>query len=179
MRTGSGAAALILGGLAMFGWFVAKADALQPGTPAPAFELNDQYGEGHALADYRGRWVVVYFYPKNDTPGCTTEACAFRDDYLVLRDLGAQVFGVSLDDTESHARFAEKHGLPFPLLSDAAGEVAREYGALFALGPLRFAKRHSFIIDPDGRIAKVYRKVEPDTHSDEIIADLRRLQDAG
>jgi peroxiredoxin Q/BCP len=163
----------------MFGWFTAQAGELQAGSAAPSFELSDQYGKDHDLAQYRGRWVVVYFYPKNDTPGCTTEACAFRDDILVLRDLGVQLFGVSLDDSESHARFAEKHGLPFPLLSDADGQVARAYGALFALGPLRFAKRHSFIIDPQGRIAKVYRKVDPERHSDQIIADLRALQGAG
>lgn len=152
---------------------------LEPGDPAPVFELRDQHGEVHRLGDCRGDWVVLYFYPKNDTPGCTAEACAFRDDIMKLKSLNVRLLGVSLDDAESHARFAKKYGLPFPLLADTEGETARAYGSLFGIWPLRFAKRHTFVIDPEGRIAKVYRKVKPKGHSDRIIADLRALQGEG
>lgn len=148
------------------------------GMHAPDFELVDQNNTTRRLDELRGRWLVLYFYPKNDTPGCTTEACRFRDDIFTLRELGAQVMGVSIDNQDSHQRFAEKYGLPFPLLADPKGEVARAYGSLWSLGPLRFAKRHTLIIDPRGRIAKVYRKVRPDTHSRQVIDDLRQLQQA-
>lgn len=120
--------------------------------------------------------MVLYFYPKNDTPGCTAEACRFRDDIHRLKALGAQVIGVSIDNQQSHKAFAEKYGLPFPLLADREGEVAKAYGGLWSLGPLRLAKRHTFIIGPDGHIAKIYRKVGPEQHSDRVIADLTRLQ---
>jgi peroxiredoxin Q/BCP len=156
-----------------------RAGALAVGDPAPAFELEDQNGESRRLADYRGQWVVLYFYPKDDTPGCTTEACNFRDDVPRLRQLGARVLGVSLDSRASHAEFAEAYHLPFPLLADRDGEVARAYGAYFGLGPLRFAKRHTFIIDPDGRIARIYRDVKPASHSDEVVAAVMALQGGG
>ncbi|MDX1519274.1 MAG: peroxiredoxin [Gammaproteobacteria bacterium] len=148
---------------------------ISPGQPAPEFDLVDQYEKRHQLSGYRGNWVVLYFYPKDDTPGCTTEACNFRDDFIELQELNARVLGVSVDNTESHAKFAEKHGLPFPLLSDPDGEVAKLYGSLWKLGPIKIAKRHTFIIDPEGRLAKIYRDVSPDTHSDEVIADIREL----
>ena len=130
----------------------------------------------HSLDQYLGKWVVVYFYPKDDTPGCTTEACNFRDDIFKLRAMDAEVLGVSLDSTESHALFAEKYGLPFPLLSDAAGDVAEQYGCLTDWKGMKIAARHTFIIDPGGNIAKIYRKVDPDSHSAEIRADLTALQ---
>ena len=122
-----------------------------------------------------GRWLVLYFYPKDDTPGCTTEACEFRDDIHILKKMGVSVAGVSLDDVKSHQEFAEKYHLPFALLSDARGEVARRYGALTSFGFVKFAKRHTFIIDPEGNIAKIYRSVSPRRHSEEVIADLRDL----
>lgn len=158
---------------------MARAEALAPGMPAPEFELLDQYGERQSLAAHRGKWIVLYFYPKNDTPGCTKEACSFRDDIFALRALGVQVLGVSLDSPESHARFAEKHGLPFPLLADEDASVARAYDALFSLGFVKWAKRHTFIIDPQGKLAKIYRDVEPATHSDQVIADVKALQGLG
>ncbi len=148
---------------------------LKEGDAAPDFELIDQYRNVHKLSDYAGKWVVLYFYPKNGTPGCTTEACNFRDDIFKIRALNAEVLGVSLDSTESHASFAEKHGLPFPLLSDAGKEVTGKYGTLMSIGPIKTAKRHTFIIDPEGRLAKIYRRVDPDTHSAEVIADLTDL----
>ncbi len=165
------------GALALLVLATTHASELAPGTLAPAFELKDQDNKSHRLEDYRGRWVVLYFYPKDDTPGCTTEACNFRDDLPKLRALGTQILGVSIDNTESHAKFAEKFGLPFPLLADTGGAVSRDYGALWALGPFKlFAKRHSFIIDPEGKIARVYRDVKPEEHSAQIMADLKALQ---
>ncbi|MBT7952361.1 MAG: peroxiredoxin [Gammaproteobacteria bacterium] len=149
---------------------------LMPGDAAPGFELIDQYKKTHKLADYAGKWLVLYFYPKDDTPGCTTEACSFRDDIFKIHELGAEVLGVSLDSAESHAKFAEKHGLPFSLLSDAESEVAEKYGCLTSMGPLTYAKRHTFIIDPEGKLAKIYRKVKPKKHVAEVIADLQLLQ---
>ncbi len=153
----------------------AEASALQTGEMAPDFALPDQHGEVHRLGDYRGDWLVLYFYPKDDTPGCTTEACTFRDDIVQIRDLGCKVVGISTDSQESHARFAEKYGLPFPLLADERGEVAGRYDALTNLGLLRFAKRRTYIINPGSTIAKVYRKVRPADHSREVVADLKRL----
>lgn len=157
----------------------AQAADLAIGDPAPVFTLKDQSGQAHALIDYHGRWVVLYFYPKDDTPGCTTEACNFRDDLPALRALGAQILGVSVDDSASHARFAAKFHLPFPLLADTDGAVARTYGALWGFGPLKFARRHTFIIGPDGRIARIYRDVKPAAHSRELLRDLKELQTAG
>ncbi len=159
------------------GLFSANAVAeIEVGQAAPDFQLPDQYQKMHSLSDYEGRWLVLYFYPKDDTPGCTTEACNFRDDIFRLRKLDAEVLGVSVDSADSHARFAEKHGLPFSLLSDDNGSVAESYGSLRRIGPLRLAKRHTFIIDPEGRIARIYRKVNPKAHSDTVIADIQSLQ---
>jgi peroxiredoxin Q/BCP len=169
---------ILAGLLAALGLQAAQADDLRPGDPAPDFALADQSGQTRALADYRGRWLVLYFYPKDDTPGCTTEACNFRDDISSITALQAVVVGVSIDSRESHARFAEKFQLPFALLADTDGAVARAYGALLGFGPLKFAKRHSFIIGPDGRIARIYRDVRPATHSREIRDDLKALQKA-
>ncbi len=169
----------LTGLLAVFGLQAAQAGGLAIGTPAPAFSLADQSNTARTLGDYRGRWVVLYFYPKDDTPGCTTEACNFRDDLPRLRALGVQILGVSVDDSASHARFAKKFELPFPLLADTDGAVARSYGALWSLGPVKFAKRHTFIIDPHGQIAKIYRDVQPSSHSREIRQDLQQLQAAG
>jgi len=164
--------------LALLGLQAAHAAELAVNDPAPAFTLKDQAGQAHALADYRGHWVVLYFYPKDDTPGCTTEACSFRDDIPRLRALGVQILGVSVDDSESHARFADKYHLPFPLLADTGGQVATAYDSLWSLGPLRFARRNTFIIDPQGRIAKIYRSVKPAGHSREIQSDIEALQKA-
>lgn len=149
---------------------------LQPGLPAPAFELRDQTGEIHRLADYAGQWLVLYFYPRDDTPGCTREACAFRDDMEDITALDARVMGISLDNHERHRRFADKYHLPFPLLSDTDGAVSRAYGSYFQLPCIRFSKRHTFIIDPRGRIANIHRKVAPNDHSSQILAELKRLQ---
>ncbi len=145
------------------------------GEPAPEFRLQDQNHDWHALEDFGGRWLVLYFYPKADTPGCTTEACEFRDNIFAYEALGAAVVGVSLDDVESQAEFAEKYSLPFPLLSDAQQEVASRYGVLTRMGSMAIASRQTFLIAPDGRIAKHYERVNPETHATEVLADLRRL----
>ena len=155
----------------------AVADQPAAGTAAPDFRLQDQKGDWHELSQYQGQWVALYFYPKNDTPGCTTEACNFRDNIFAFRERDAVILGVSLDDVDSHKEFAEKYSLPFSLLSDAEGEVAERYGVLRNLGIMKMAKRQSFLIGPDGVIAKHYEDVDPDTHSQEVLADLVSLQD--
>jgi peroxiredoxin Q/BCP len=178
MQTSGVRRAAAIGAALMMGLFSFTTRAeLNVGDPAPAFELQDQNQHVRKLADYAGKWVVLYFYPKDDTPGCTTEACNFRDDVFRIRELGAEVLGVSLDSTESHAQFAKKHGLPFPLLSDAEGKTAEAYGTMMNLGPVKFAKRHTFLIGPDGRLARIYRDVDPKAHSAEVIAELGRLQE--
>ena len=145
------------------------------GQAAPDFRLPDQHGKMHALADYRGKYLVLYFYPKDDTPGCTQEACSFRDDLHQLSEMGAQVIGVSVDDSASHAEFAKKYHLPFPLLADKSGTVADSYGAYLNLGIVKMARRFTFMIDPQGNIAKVYLSVETSRHSKQIIDDLKQL----
>ena len=150
--------------------------APQVGKPAPEFELSDQKGQLHSLEDYRDRWVVLYFYPKDETPGCTKEACSFRDNIFAFRELDAQILGVSLDDVESHRKFAENHGLPFPLLADTEGTTADAYGVKTKMMGGTYAKRQTFIIDPDGNIAKHYEKVkDPEAHPAEVLADLGSL----
>lgn len=145
------------------------------GRPAPDFNLPDQNGKIHALQDYAGKWLVLYFYPRNDTPGCTKEACSFRDDLHQITELGAHVVGVSVDDTASHAKFAKKYNLSFPLLADKTAAVAARYGVLMDMVVFKVARRYTFLIDPQGNINKVYDKVETSRHSGEIIADLKRL----
>lgn len=153
----------------------AASDSLQVGQPAPDFELADQAGQLHSLEDYRGQWVVLYFYPKDETPGCTTEACEFRDNIFAFKKLNSQVLGVSLDDVESHRGFAENHDLPFPLLADTDGIAADSYKVKTRMFGLAVAKRQTFLVDPDGNIAKHYAKVSPDIHAAEVLADLANL----
>ena len=145
------------------------------GSLAPAFSLSDQGGSDVSLDSLRGKWVVLYFYPKNDTPGCTEEACSFRDDLAQLTALGAQIVGVSIASAASNAAFASKYHLPFPLLADHDADLARRYGAYADWLVARFARRYTFLIDPQGKIAKIYLKVDTSKHSAEIIADLKQL----
>lgn len=147
----------------------------ESGEMAPDFTLPDAAGKPVSLQSLRGHWVVLYFYPKDDTPGCTEEACQFRDDWAQLQALGAKVVGVSVDDSASHAAFAKKHGLPFPLLADVGGAVAKTYGAYSDWVVFKFAKRYTFLISPDGRIARTYLSVDTSKHSAEVIADLKQL----
>lgn len=150
---------------------------LSIGDLAPAFELIDQHSQRHTLAHYRGRWLVLYFYPRDDTPGCTREACQFRDVFQPLQTLHAEVIGISVDGTELHARFAEKYHLPFTLLADTQGEVAARYGALIKLSPLKMARRITFIITPEGHIAHLFPSVNPARHASEVMRILKELQD--
>ena len=143
---------------------------------APKFTLNDAKGKAHSLTDYRGKYLVLYFYPKDDTPGCTKEACHFRDDMAQLEKLGANIVGVSVDNSESHSKFTEKYHLPFPLLADTDGKVAASYNALTDLLVIKIAKRHTFLIDPDGKIKKIYTTVNVSNHSQQVIDDLKNIQ---
>jgi peroxiredoxin Q/BCP len=161
----SATALLLLGTLSL-------AEQVQKGDPAPDFELKDQSGQLHSIEDYRGKWVALYFYPKDDTPGCTTEACEFRDNIFAFKNLDCQILGVSLDDEESHKEFSEKYGLPFPLLADTSGTTADAYGVKSKYMGMSVAKRQTFLIDPEGNIAKHYAKVDPESHSQELLADL-------
>ncbi len=147
------------------------------GQKAPAFALLDQNSTEHTLKQYFGKWVILYFYPKDDTPGCTTEACSFRDNFSVLKRAGIVVLGVSIDPVKKHAKFAQKHSLPFTLLSDEEKQGVKQYGVW---GKKKFMgkeymgiNRTTFLIDPKGIIAKVYEKVKPDNHAQEIIADIK------
>ncbi|MBI4415976.1 MAG: peroxiredoxin [Euryarchaeota archaeon] len=144
---------------------------LDVGVTAPDFEGVDQHGNPFRLSDLRGRWVVLYFYPKDETVGCTAEACAFRDDLEALRALGAEVVGVSVQDQRSHRQFAEHHGIRFPLIADPEKRITR---ACEALGPLGVAKRVTYLLDPEGRIADAYRsEIKPTSHVDRVKALLQ------
>jgi peroxiredoxin Q/BCP len=149
------------------------------GSTAPEFKLQDQNGDWHSLEDYRGKWLAVYFYPKDDTPGCTTEACNFRDNIYAFKAIGAHVVGISVDDVASHKKFADKYKLPFTLLADEGGDTARAFGVLRDLKVTKIARRESFIIGPDGTVVKHYQDVDPDTHTQEVLGDLEALMQAG
>jgi peroxiredoxin Q/BCP len=146
------------------------------GQSAPDFHLQDQKSEWHTLEQYRGKWVALYFYPKDDTPGCTKEACAFRDNIFAFDALNAKNNVISLDDVASHEEFAEKYSLPFPILADTEKAAATAYNVIMKIGSMELAKRQSFLIDPDGQIVKHYEKVKPEGHSEEVLADLKALQ---
>lgn len=152
---------------------------MKVGDQAPQLGLQDQDGKVHQIDDHAGHWLVLYFYPKDDTPGCTKEACAFRDEMADFEKMDTRILGISTDTPDRHAAFARKFRLSFPLLSDPGGKAARRYGALLNLGIARLAKRHSFIIDPAGQIARIYRRVEPATHTQTVLADLQALQSEG
>jgi thioredoxin-dependent peroxiredoxin len=152
---------------------------IDEGKKAPAFSLDDQNGKTHKLKDYVGRPVVLYFYPKDDTPGCTTEACAFRDAEPDFSKVKAVVMGVSVLDTKSKAKFSKKHGLNFPLLADEDHAVADAYGAwqeksMYGRKYMGVA-RITYLIGPDGKVLKRWDKVSPATHADEVLEQLRRL----
>ncbi|MGK7910617.1 MAG: peroxiredoxin [Synechococcus sp.] len=142
--------------------------ALSVGSPAPAFTVKDTNGNTVSLSDFSGKTVVLYFYPKDDTPGCTKEACSFRDSYGTYQDRDVVVLGVSLDDSASHQAFTEKYNLPYPLLADTEGALTQAYD----VDGGGYAKRVTYIIDGDGQIAKVYDSIKTDTHASDILADL-------
>lgn len=146
------------------------------GSVAPDFTLTSQDGSSVSLKDYRGRWVVLYFYPKDQTPGCTREAHNFQVDQPKYAERNAVVLGVSLDSVDSHKKFCAREGLNFKLLADTDHKVTSEYGSLTNFGIVKFAARHTFIIDPQGRIVKIYTSVDPARHSEEVLAALAQLQ---
>ena len=156
---------------------------LKAGDPAPTFEtvaLGGEYGTGETvrLQDFAGKSLVLYFYPKDDTPGCTTQACGLRDRWPDFQNADAAVFGVSTDSLASHQAFIEKHGLPFPLLSDEHGAMVRAYGVWvekeFGGNKSMGTERSTFVIGPDGRIAAIFRRVKPDEHAEQVLATLAK-----
>ena len=163
--------------------FSATPNTPKIGSKAPDFNLPNANGELVSLASLQAslkgswpkNWVVLYFYPRDDSPICTKQACSFRDDMHKLEKLGAKVVGVSIDDGKSHAEFAKKYKLPFPLLSDKDGLIASKYGALTNLGVFKMAKRYTFLIDANGVLRKTYLSVDTSKHSQQIIDDLIAL----
>ena len=147
----------------------------KPGDAAPDFKLPDQHGNARTNGEFRGKWLVLYFYPRDDTPGCTEQAARFRDAMRDFEAAGAAVCGISVDDSASHAAFALKYKLPFALLADRRGETAMRYGSLRDFGLLKFARRNTFLIDPAGKVAKVYLGVNPARNTADVANDLRKL----
>ena len=152
---------------------------LRVGQVSPDFKLLDQNGKNHTLSAYRGKWVLLYFYPKDDTPGCTKEACGIRDVFPQFGKLKAVVLGVSVDSVKSHKKFVQKHKLPFTLLADEDKKAVKQYGVWAKkkmmgreyMGTLRT----SFLINPQGKIVKIYQNVKPEQHAEEVLADLKSL----
>ncbi len=152
------------------------------GSPAPAFSLPDQHGKVHSLKDYAGKWLLLYFYPNDDTPTCTTEACSIRDRWTDFGKAGLEVVGISANGVKSHAKFAKKYDLPFTLLADEGLETVNPYGVWqekhFMGRTFMGTVRTSFLIDPNGKIAKVYEKVKAARHAEEALADFMRIKAA-
>jgi peroxiredoxin Q/BCP len=156
---------------------------IKVGQKAKDFKLPDQNGKIHKLSDYAGSWVLLYFYPKDDTPGCTKEACSIRDDFHNFKKLKLKVLGVSGDSVKSHKKFEEKYDLPFTILSDEKREVLAKYEALGEKS--MYGKKYigilrtSYLINPEGKIAKIYQKVNPEIHAEEVLKDLKSLKTNG
>ena len=162
--------------LTMLALFVFAASRPEAGSAAPAFSLKSQDGVTVNLSDFHGKWVVLYFYPKDFTSGCTIEAHNFERDLARYEAKNAVILGISLDSVESHKSFCVKEGLNFKLLSDADQNVSKEYGTLTDRGADKYASRNTFLIDPTGKIAKVFADVNPSKHSEEVLATLGELQ---
>jgi peroxiredoxin Q/BCP len=148
------------------------------GTDAPSFNLQDQNGDWHTLESYRGQWLAVYFYPRDDTPGCTTEACNFRDNIYAFKAIGAAVVGISVDDVDSHKEFSDKYKLPFTILADEGGTTSKAYGVLKDYKLLKLASRQSFLVNPEGKIVKHYADVDPDEHTDQVLVDIKAFMES-
>lgn len=167
---------LLLVGLVMARASRSAAKAPAAGTPAPDFTLNAQDGKPVSLRDFRGQWVVLYFYPKDFTSGCTKEARSFQHDLALYEQKNVVILGVSGQDEVSHEKFCTAEGLHFKLLADAHCQLSARYGSVVDLGVAKLSARHTFLIDPTGVIRKVYLKVDPARHSAEVLADLAELQ---
>jgi peroxiredoxin Q/BCP len=154
--------------------------AIKQGSPAPDFTLPDQNGAVHSLSDFKGKWVLLYFYPKDDTPGCTKEACMIRDSFPDFGKLNITVLGISTDSVASHKKFAEKYELPFTLLADEEKEVVKLYGVWGKKKMMGHEYegtfRTSFLIDPKGVVAKVYEDVKPEKHAEEVLGDMKSIK---
>ena len=168
----------LVAGVALLLWRItahANRNLPKAGDAAPDFTLPDQHGTARARDEFLGKWLVLYFYPRDDTPGCTEQAAQYRDAMREIEAVGATVCGVSVDDSESHAAFARKYNLPFALLVNRSGEAATRYGSLRDFGVIKFAKRNTFLIDPAGKVAKVYLGVNPARNTADVINDLKQL----
>jgi peroxiredoxin Q/BCP len=144
------------------------------GSAAPEFKLQDQQGEWHTLSQYKGKWVVLYFYPKDETPGCTTQACELRDNIFAYRKANAVILGVSADTVESHKKFYDNHSLPFDILADPNKEAIRKYGVLWSPKEgVELASRQTFLIGPDGKVVKHWADVKAQGHSDMVLAEIK------
>jgi peroxiredoxin Q/BCP len=148
--------------------------ALSVGTQAPDFTVKDTNGNTIKLSDYHGKTVVLYFYPKDDTPGCTKEACSFRDSYAIYQGEDIAVFGISLDDEASHQQFTQKYNLPFPLLADVDGAITKAYDVEAEKNGFRYAQRVTYVVDPTGKISQVFTTINTETHAQEILTALGR-----
>src|ERR1700676_1630920 len=152
--------------------------APEAGTPAPDFTLNSQEGKPVSLHEFKGKWVVLYFYPKDFTSGCTVEAHNFPRDLAQYEQKGAVVVGVSMQDEDSHQKFCTKEGLSFKLLADTKSEVSSQYDSVMTYNNAKYSARHTFLIDPQGKVQKLWLEVKPDKHSEEVLAGLTQLQGA-
>jgi peroxiredoxin Q/BCP len=153
---------------------------LKENTNAPHFSLKDQEGKIHSLSDYKGSWVVLYFYPKDMTPGCTTEACNFRDKFPEFQKVEVKILGISRDEQKQHKKFVDKYQLPFTLLSDESAEVCEAYGVwqkknMYGKEVMGIV-RSTYLINPEGKVAKVYPKVNVEGHADQLLVDLKNLK---
>lgn len=152
---------------------------LREGNSAPDFTLQDQNGQNHSLADYKGQWVLIYFYPKDDTPGCTKEACDIRDNFQAFKDAELIVFGISADSVKNHKKFEQKHKLPFTLLADTDKKVVDLYGVWakkkFMGREYMGILRTSFLINPNGKITKIFENVKPNEHAKQILTEIDSL----
>lgn len=151
--------------------------------PAPDFELIDQYNVKRSLKDYKGQWLVVYFYPKDDTLGCTQEACEFRDVYRIVSQFGsAEIIGINKGSIKEHRKFSDKHRLNFPILSDPGHKITKKFGAWSTITTPKILKkscttnRNTYLINPDGLIVKKYLDVQPENHAAQVISDLQKMQ---
>src|SRR5271168_888234 len=172
-----GVAAVILAGVAVFVLGMRAGDkAPAVGTAAPDFTLNSQEGKPVSLSSFRGKWVVLYFYPKDFTSGCTVEAHNFQRDLAQYEKRNAVIVGVSMQDEDSHQKFCTKEGLSFKLLADTKHDVSSLYDSVMNMGVVKLSSRHTFVIDPQGTVRKVYLDVHPDKHSEELLAALDELQ---
>jgi peroxiredoxin Q/BCP len=173
---------LVVAALIGVGLFLrtARADSKAPevGTAAPDFTLNSQEGKPVSLHDFKGRWVVLYFYPKDFTSGCTVEAHNFQRDLAQYEKLNAVIVGVSVQDADSHQKFCTKEGLSFKLLADTDHKVSESYDSIMNMAVMKLSARHTFLIDPNGVVRKVYIDVKPDVHSTEVLADLGQMEQA-